>query len=515
MNFNTLFNQLLAAGYPCIHLDTPEPPRAINTITTKREIFIWDCIEGITEQDGTPVPTASALNPIDALAWLSQQHEAVLFCPNFHHFLHPNAADIHQAIYNGVNWWKARKCTLVTVGPRFPIPQEVSRYFAPLSLALPDVEDHLHIQQQILDGIPEENRPAQLQLSNAAAHAAKGLTDFEAETAYAFSVVTSGVFCPDIVVEQKKEMIRKTGMLEFYPPVSPDQVGGLKRYISWLTNRLPAFEPNSTKPQPNGIMLLGPTGTGKSLVGQATAAILGRPLIVLNPGALKGSLVGETERNTRLVLSVIEAFGDCVLFIDEVEKFFSSSSQSTISDGNTSTGMLGTFLTWRQERGKNCVLVCTSNNVNALPPEFVRPGRFDAVFFVDVPNPDERLEIARIMDQRYNTALATVPTIINDTNGWTGAEIEQLAKDTIFDGYDEAATNIVPMSKTTAEAFESLRKWSVGRTRPANTPTDTAAPSTRRDITPGQVIASTPPPRRPGHPVNSTGSFSIPDPETA
>jgi SpoVK/Ycf46/Vps4 family AAA+-type ATPase len=195
---------------------------------------------------------------------------------------------------------------------------------------------------------------------------------------------------------------------------------------------------------------------------------MGWPLIKLDIGRLKGSLVGESERKIRQATTVIDAFGEAVVWIDEAEKCFSGVNSSGETDAGTSANMFGHFLTWRAESKSSIIVMATANSIRNLPPEFLRAGRFDAVFFVDLPTLSERSEIIGIMNRKYH---ASIPLdYAARLEGWSGAEIEQLARDSLFDGVEEAFEAIVPLSRTMKEDIQSLREWSHTRARPANTP---------------------------------------------
>ena len=256
--------------------------------------------------------------------------------------------------------------------------------------------------------------------------------------------------------------------MEFWEPAAIEDVGGLGSLKSFIANRARAFSPeNEHLPRPKGILLVGIPGTGKSLSCKATASILGWPLIKLDIGGLKNSLVGESERRMRQATQIIDAFGEAVVWIDEVEKAFAGSKSSGETDAGTSASMFGHFLTWMAETKTSVLVMATANNISQLPPEFMRAGRFDATFFVDLPEKSERLEIIKIMNRKYKTDIPL--KYVDKLNGYTGAEIEQLAKDSMFDGLNEAFNNLVPLSRSMREEINSLKEWSKTRARIANT----------------------------------------------
>jgi SpoVK/Ycf46/Vps4 family AAA+-type ATPase len=340
-----------------------------------------------------------------------------------------------------------------------------------LDFKLPSREDLRCIQQELAEAV-------KVDISDEAVEAALGLTEFESETAFALSLVLEKQFCTEVITEQKKQMIKKMGLMEFWPPVPVGRVGGLDLFKQYLLNRKKAFEPgNEHLPKPRAILLVGIPGTGKSLSCKAAASVLNWPLIRLDITALKGSLVGESEQKIRQATSTIDAFGKALVWIDEVDKVFAGVKSSGRTDGGTTSGMFGHFLGWMETESPGLVMA-TANTIQELPPEFLRAGRFDALFFVDVPNIKERLEIITIMNERYCSAIPE--EFAEKLNGWTGAEIEQLAKDSLFDGLDEALNNIVPLSRTMKEQISALQQWATTRARRANTPETESTKPVRR-----------------------------------
>ena len=346
----------LKAGYPTLFIVTNEPERAIRTIKTgawKR--FCWDCLRGIVDLD-TEQAVEDALDPLNAIKWLGRMNDAVLYVHNLHHFL--DAVEVIQQIQNGVPLWKGSGCCLAMVGPRVILPREIETYFTMLDFSLPDMDSLLGIQQELGESVGVE-------VNREAVEAALGLTEFEAETAFALSLVEKKEFCPRIVTAQKRQMIRRGGLMEFWPPVPVELVGGLDLFKSYLLNRKKAFEPGGEHlPKPKALLLVGIPGTGKSLSCKAAASILGWPLIRLDVPALKGSLVGESERNIRQATATIDAFGKAVIWIDELEKCFAGVKSSGQTDGGTTSGMFGHFLSWLQETQSPALIMATANDIS-------------------------------------------------------------------------------------------------------------------------------------------------------
>jgi AAA+ superfamily predicted ATPase len=443
----------LKAGYPLIYVCTQEADRATRSIRADG----WDCLRGIAEPE-TGRTLEDVNDPLGALKWLDGKGDTVLIAQNFHRFMEP--VEVIQEIQNSLTVWKGQGSCLVLAGPRTGLPVELEKYFTVLDFALPSPQELFGIQEELGASVKVLPNPE-------AVEAARGLTEFEAETAFALSLVVKKSFCPEVITEQKKQMIRRTGLMEFWPPVPVDQVGGLEMFKQYVINRMKAYEVgNENLPKPKALLLVGIPGTGKSLSCKAAASILNWPLIRLDISALKGSLVGESERKIRQATATIDAFGKAVVWLDEIDKVFSGIKSSGRTDGGTTSGMFGHFLTWMQETRSPVLVMATANNISELPPEFLRAGRFDAMFFVDIPTLAERSEIIRIMNARYGSQIPL--EYGGSLQGWSGAEIEQLAKDSLFDGLQAAFESIVPLSRTMKEDIAALREWAKTRARKAN-----------------------------------------------
>jgi len=455
-----MIHDYLQAGFPALCVLTQEPHRAEEALPCDGWKFvIWDCLRGIREAT-TMKPIDEIKDPVEALNWLNGYQDTVLIAHNLHLFM--DSPDVLQGIQNGIARWKATGCALVMVSPIIQLKPEVEKFFHLVDLPLPDDEELFTLQNEL--GKTHNIKP-----NRKAARAAKGLTEFESETAFALSLIRKGYFSTKVISEAKSQMIRKSGLMEFWEPADIADVGGLNNFKSFIENRSKAFNPENIQlPQIKGILLVGIPGTGKSLASKATASILGWPLIRLDIGSLKNSLVGESERRMREATRLIDAFGKAVCWIDEIEKAFAGTRSSGDTDAGTSAGMFGHFLTWMQETKSSVLVMATANNISQLPPEFIRAGRFDATFFVDLPTKTERTEIIKIMNRKWGS---NIPINCADRlNGYTGAEIEQLAKDSLFDGLDQAYSALVPLSRTMREEVDSLRQWAKTRARPANTP---------------------------------------------
>lgn len=449
----------LKAGYPALCILTQEPERAevLLSATEGWQVFSWDCIRGIRHLNQT---VDDIRDPVEAVNWLEGHQDTVLIAHNLHLFL--DIPEVIQAVTNGLVRWKASGSCLIMVSPVIVMRPEIDKAFTIIELPLPGEEALLNLQAELGKSVNIPPNPQSVK-------AAKGLTEFEAETAFALSLIREGRFSHRIISEAKCQMIRKSGLMEFWEPADISDVGGLDNLKKYIKNRSQAYT-SEHLPKPKGILLVGIPGTGKSLSCKATASILGWPLIRLDIGALKNSLVGESERRMRMATQVIDAFGEAVIWCDEVEKAVAGSRSSGETDGGTMAGMLGHFLTWMNETKSSILVMATANDISKLPPEFLRAGRFDGIFFVDLPTSRERKEILGIMNRRYKTEIPL--EFVEKLNGFTGSEIEQIVKDSLFDGLAEASKAMVPLSKTMKEEVNSLREWAKTRARPANTPED-------------------------------------------
>jgi len=286
-------------------------------------------------------------------------------------------------------------------------------------------------------------------------------------------------------VSEKEQIIRKSGILEFFPvSESLTDVGGMDSLKRWLQKRGHAFSEKAREfglPQPKGILLLGVQGCGKSLICKASASLWKTPLLRFDVGKVFSGIVGGSEENIRKAIKTAEAISPCILWIDELEKGLSGIQSSSFSDAGTTARVFGTFLTWQQEKAVPVFTIATCNSVENLPPELLRKGRFDEIFFVDLPSDAERREIFSIhITKRNRDADAfDLDTLSKVSSGFSGAEIEQAVISGMFDAFDENAEletkhileaiyDTVPLSVTMKEGIEHLRKWAATRAIPAS-----------------------------------------------
>jgi len=373
---------------------------------------------------------------------------------------------------------------------------------------LPDREEMGTILDSIIESLDDDLRDGALPVNgarDAAIDAAVGLTAEEAANSYARSLVTERRINPELVASEKQRVIARERVLTWYDPDPRglDAVGGLDVLKGWLVARRAAFGSRARAyglPAPKGVLLLGPPGTGKSLTAKAIATAWGQPLLRLDMGALRSKFVGDSEANIRKALAVAETVAPCILWVDEIEKALAGASGQQ-GDGGVGADALGTLLSWMQDRAGSVFIVATANDVSALPPELLRKGRFDELFFVDLPTALERFEILAATLRQYDrdptVTLAHLPTceaIVRATEGFTGAEIAALLPDALYAAFGDdereltaqdllvAAELVVPLSTTAKEKIEGLRAWATGRCRFASTIEAATPSSSQRSI---------------------------------
>ena len=385
-------------------------------------------------------------------------HTTILILENFHRFL--QSAEIVQAVAHQVITGKQTRTILVVLAPVVQLPVELEKLFVVLDHELP-TRDQL---REIAGGIATEpgELPTDDQL-NRVLDAATGLTRFEAENAFALSLVRDSCLTADTLWQQKSQMLTKAGTLQLYRGEADfSSLGGLASLKAFTRRALLQTHRENKLARPRGVMLLSPPGCGKSEFCKTLGKEVGRPVLQLDVGSLLGSLVGQSEERTRQALQIIDAMAPCVLMIDEVEKAFAGVSGSGSNDSGVSARMFGSFLSWLNDHESDVFVVCTSNDASRLPPEFSRSERFDGTFFVDLPGRKQKDTIWAMYLELFG--LDSEQRLPKDEN-WTGAEVRACCRlAALLDlPIVQAATNVVPVAVTSAEAIENLRKWASGR----------------------------------------------------
>jgi SpoVK/Ycf46/Vps4 family AAA+-type ATPase len=376
----------------------------------------------------------------------------------------------------------------------FEMPPELEKDITIVDFDLPRANDFAALLGRIIEevkGNPKLNVAINSRMREQIVHALLGLTLAEAENVLAKTLVQHrgfGAASLEVINSEKKQIIRKSGLLEYYDTdESMESVGGLDSLKSWLVKRSVVFSDQARDyglPAPKGVLLLGVQGCGKSLMAKTVSNIWQLPLLRFDVGRVFGSLVGSSEQNVRRAIKVAESVAPVVFWIDEIDKAFRGSRGSGAStDAGTSSRVFSTFLTWLSEKSTPVFVIATANDISALPPELLRKGRFDEIFFVDLPSARERQEIFRVHLAKRKMAPADfdLEVLGRASDGYSGAEIEEAIVSAMFDAFYEkqplatdrvleSLRQTVPLSRTMKEDVDELRKWAASRARPATGP---------------------------------------------
>lgn len=450
-------------------------------------LHIWSVTQGI---DGIP----ETEDPLAMLAAFQEKcpERSIMLARDFHAFLagDPNpmlVRKLKEILMDG----KTKNKVFIVCGAELKLPIELQKEMAVIEFKLPDraqlnfvLEKFAESAGVYLDG----NREPILD-------SASGLTTSEAEDAFAMSVVKCGDIKPEIIAAEKAQTIKKNGILELFETTArAEDIGGLENLKGWLAKRRAAFTREAKDyglPTPKGILVTGIPGVGKSLTAKAAASILNVPLLKLDVGRVFGSLVGQSEQNMRMVIETAEAIAPCLVWCDEIEKGLGGSQSSGQTDGGTTARVFGTFLQWMQDKTAPVFVFATANDISKLPPEFLRKGRFDELWFADLPDADERAQIWRLhLNKRGRKADGfDIESLATRSEGFTGAEIEAAVCEALFASFDdgkrglndddllESIRNTVPLSRTMAAQIDGLRSWAQGRARRASAVKETTSKS--------------------------------------
>jgi AAA+ superfamily predicted ATPase len=460
----------------------------------KYEIREWNCVAGVRRLDGKEAPPgADGADPMALLKYVATTKvKAVWLLCDFPWCLKDPM--VLRAVRNLAMDLPKEKLedarTLVIISPTAEIPPELADHAVVVKWALPDRGEIATILDGVLSVLPPNVRAeaAPNGTREAAIEAAVGLSAEMAASCYKRSLVTQRAkIVPALVATEKKRVINREKGIEWYDadPRGLDAVGGLENLKAWLMLRRSAFSQAARDfglVQPKGVLIVGPPGGGKSATAKAIASAWGVPLLKMDLGGMKSKFVGESEASIRASLAVVDAVGNCVVWLDEVEKSLANASGAL--DGGVSSDALGVLLTWMQDKKGGSFVVATANDVAALPPELLRKGRFDEIFAVDLPTQKERAAILTVALKQANRELspADVGLVAQQCAGFVGAEIASIVPAALFVAFSEgaraltaadlvaAANTVVPLAKTAAEKITALREWAKGRARPASLP---------------------------------------------
>jgi AAA+ superfamily predicted ATPase len=489
---------LVRARYPLVYLVTSEEQRIEAILaqlaeTHGKALLGWSVASGFRRLGGSKTASAApdgARQPLEAIAAIEKlSGPSLVVLKDFHPYLADPA--VVRAVRELSHSLKSTYTTVVLLSPTLVIPPEIEKEVSVLDVPLPTYRDLLQLLKEIV-GVVRQGQRARVELNKDDADqlikAALGLTLSEAENAFAKAIAHDARLSRDdvaLVLEEKRQVIRKSGLLEYHPTDEKlANVGGLDLLKTWLARRGAAFSEAARRfglPEPKGLLLLGVQGCGKSLTAKAIAAQWLLPLLRLDMGRIFSGLVGSSEENLRRAIRVAESVAPVVLWIDEIEKGLSGIQSSGSSDGGVTARVAGTLLTWLQEKTAPVFVVATANRIEQLPPELLRKGRFDDIFFIDLPALPERRQIFEIHVRRRgrDPAAHDLDALARRTAGFSGAEIEQAIVSALYDAFAEgkdllpshlehAVAEALPLSTTMREEIARLREWARSRTRAAS-----------------------------------------------
>jgi len=488
---------LVRARYPLIYLVSWEEQRldAILDELARRHgkaLLSWSVTRGLRRVGGArTAPAEGAREPMEALAAIEKLTDpSLVVLKDFHPYLNDPA--VIRGLRELAQSLKTTYTTVILLSPVLQIPTELEKELTVLDVPLPTHEELFALLKEIAEVVVRGKRASvslKREDADAIAKAAQGLTLSEAENAFAKAIASDSRLCKEdigLILDEKRQVIRKSGLLEYYPTEEQfANVGGLENLKTWLARRGNAFSEPARRfglPEPKGLLLLGVQGCGKSLTAKAIASSWKMPLLRLDMGRIFSGLVGSSEENLRRAIRVAESVAPAVLWTDEIEKGLSGMGSSGMSDGGVTARVFGAMLTWLQEKTAPVFVVATANRIDLLPPELLRKGRFDEIFFIDLPAAPERQEILRIHVVRRGRKPEDydLPALAAAAEAFSGAEIEQAVVAALYDAFAEgkeleqrhllrAVTETFPLATTMREEIQKLREWARTRTRPAST----------------------------------------------
>jgi ATP-dependent 26S proteasome regulatory subunit len=482
---------IIRSRMPLVAIESNEEPQVVRLV---REIgrhlqikaYRWTVTEGLQSFEPADQPQDSVLKSQEILKYIKTSSPRSLFVLlDFHPFLEDA---VHVRLLKDIALaYTKQYSTVVLVGCALAIPAELKPYTAQFRLPLPTPDELRAIVMEVAAEWCADNKAGNVETTNKAldllVRNLVGLTATDARR-LAQKAVNDGVITESEIPEvmrTKYELLGRDGILSFeYETVKFSEIGGLQRLRNWLEVRKSFFlEDDKGLDPPRGVLLLGVQGCGKSLAAKAAAGVFGVPLLRLDFGVLYNKYYGETERNLRKALETAEIMSPCVLWLDEIEKGLAVGSGD--DDDGLSRRVLGTFLTWMSERRKPVFLVATANEITRLPPELVRKGRFDEIFFVDLPSAANRGDILTIhlRKRSLDPAQFDVAALTEATQGFSGSEIEQAIVSAMYTahaaGHTLSQADLIaemkqtrPLSVVMAEKVEEIREWAATRTVPCD-----------------------------------------------
>ncbi len=499
---------LIDSSTPVVVIETAEETRAVELVRAacgqlNLPVFEWSIADGLS-RCGSNLPVNAGNNaygqaqgiintrePAQVLAHMeTMTTDAAFVLKDFHR--HVDDPIVIRRLRDVAQQFGTDRRTLVITAPAITFPPELEGLIEYIDLPLPDVKRLRQLVDQIFTRLAKKHNLKQ-KLDAAGATAVvenlRGLTEDETERAVSQAIIAHYGLVPEVavdVLDAKKNLLRRSGMVEFIEASDTmASVGGLDNLKQWLQQRRGTWEESARNfglEPPRGVIILGVQGCGKSMCARAIAGEWQLPLLKFDTAAVYDKYIGETEKRVKKLFQVTEELAPAVLWIDELEKVFAGSGPDSASvDAGVSSRLLASFLTWMQDRKAPVFVAATCNNVNALPPELIRKGRFDELFFVDLPNQLERKAIFAIHLKRHkqDPAKFDLDKLAAAARSFSGAEIDAAVQTAMYSAYAakntlttegliEALRSTVPLSTTRAEEIQALRDWAGQRAVPAS-----------------------------------------------
>lgn len=484
---------LVNSRYPIIYLETWEEIRATEILRLVAYdlgivLYVWTLTQGLSRAGGAPI--YNTREPIQGLTEIAGiEGDALYLFKDFHKHLEDQV--VVRKLRDLAQQFRRARRSIVISAPTVTIPVELQRETARFHLGLPDEVELTRLVKQTADDLGANHRIRRDLPEDQVPRLARGLCGLTLEearrvlTQAVLGRLTLDVATLDRVHQGKGQVIKDQGVLEFLRVEGGlDSIGGLGRLKAWLAKRRGALTPEAARyglDPPKGILIMGVQGCGKSLCAKAVAREWGMQLLKFDCSNLFDKYVGESEKNLRKSLQVAEAVAPSVLWIDEIEKMFPSSGLRAEADAGLTARIFGSFLTWLQEKKAPVFVVATSNDVASLPPELLRKGRFDEIFFVDLPDLEERKTIFTIhlKGHKQNPAGFDIDALARAAEGFSGAEIQQAVSSALYSAFAQKAElsaemivkeirSTYPLSVTMRERVDALREWAHDRAVPAS-----------------------------------------------
>ena len=491
MNFTKEFKLLLKARYPLLYIPTTEEERLEYTIksslkdfSSNRGIYTWDFIDGYT---GNPNDSGfGARNPLQALDLvekLTSENSAIFLLKDFHLFL--SDISVSRKLKNLSRFMRNTNKTIVIVAPEVIIPDSLKDIVTVLEFKLPQPaeikKELLRVQDSLGHFLPDTS-------IDVLVRSCQGLSLERIRKVLSKIIATYkeiNIESLEIIFTEKKQIISQTKILEFCTVTEKmSDIGGLENLKKWLQKRVGALSERAENyglPSPKGLFLVGVQGTGKSLTAKAIANEWGLPLLRLDVGKLFGGIIGESESKMRQMIQLSEAIAPCILWIDEIDKAFAGIESK--GDSGTTSRVLATFITWLSEKKSSVFVVATANNINSLPSEIIRKGRFDEIFFIGLPSLNEKklifkVHLSRLRPKSWQNYDITL--LSEMAKRFSGAEIEEVIIEAMHTAFSEnreftisdvldSIKQFVPLAYTNQEKVEDLEEWAVaGKARLAS-----------------------------------------------